>query len=343
MNNNTGLVLDNRYFNHVIERQSLENPERLRNLYQILESPKYKGRFTKIDPREIHISDVHTVHSSFYIDQLRNHSINKDPYSYDKDTYLMDQSLHTAQLAAGGCFQLVDKIMSQELSQGFALIRPPGHHAEMGRGMGFCILNNVALAARYLMKNYGLNRIMIIDFDVHHGNGTQDVFYEDNEVLFLSIHQKGIFPFSGDPHEIGKGKGEGYSVNIPVFSQFGDTEYTFLLGRLLQSLVEQYLPQFILVSAGYDAHVDDSISGTTLSTDWYRTATLMLRQYAEEACDGRLLFILEGGYNPVSLESSVLATIDGLLQPMNGRVGVLHSNRAEKVLHNHPARSFWTI
>lgn len=343
MNNTTGLVFDNRYFSHVIERQSPENPERLRNLYQILESSNYKRRYTRIDPREIHISDVHSVHSSFYIDQLRQHSINPDPYSYDKDTYLMDQSIHTAQLAAGGCFQLLDKIMSKELSNGFALIRPPGHHAEMGRGMGFCIFNNVALAARYLMQQYGLSRIMIIDFDVHHGNGTQDVFYEDNQVLFLSIHQKGIFPFSGDPHETGKGKGEGYSVNVPVFSQFGDTEYTFLLGRLMQSLAEQYMPQFILISAGYDAHQDDTISTTTVSTEWYKTATMMLRQYAEEACDGRLLFVLEGGYNPESLESSVLATIDGLLQPMNGRVGVMHSSRAEKVLLDHPARGFWTI
>lgn len=343
MNSKTGLVFDNRYFNHVINRQSPENPERLRHLYQVLESSKYKGRYSRIEPREILLSDVHSVHSSFYLDQLRQHSINHDPYSYDKDTYLMDQSMHTAQLAAGGCFQLIDKIMADELGNGFALIRPPGHHAEMGRGMGFCIFNNAALAARYLMDQYGLNRIMIVDFDVHHGNGTQDVFYENNEVLFLSLHQKGIFPFSGDPHELGKGKGEGFSVNVPVFSQFGDIEYTFLLGRLLQSLVEQYLPQFILVSAGYDAHEDDTISATSVSTDWYKSATLMLRQYAEEACDGRILFILEGGYNPVSLETSVLATVDGLLQPMNGRVGVMHSSRAEKVLQNHPARGFWTI
>lgn len=341
--NKSGLVFDNRYFNHAIDGHSPENPERIRNVYQELSRPKYEDRYERISPRESTIEEISSVHSSLYLSQLREHSISTDPYSYDRDTYLMEDSLLTAQLAAGGCFSLADEILSGSLENGFALIRPPGHHAEMGRGTGFCIFNNVALTAKYLQNTYGLNRIMIVDFDVHHGNGTQDIFYESDQVMFVSIHQRGLFPFSGDIVEVGKGKGQGYNINVPVFSQFGDVEYTFLLGRLLQSLVEQFMPQFILVSAGYDGHADDTISGTTLSSNWYATATTMLKQYAAESCDGKIMFILEGGYNPISLEDSIFASLDALLANNVSRVGVMRSERAEKLLIDHPISNFWTL
>ncbi len=343
MNKTTGLVFDNRLFAHRIDQHSPENPERIRNIYSHLESDKYTNTCENVKARELTIDEVHSVHSSLYVEQLREHSVTDNPYSYDRDTYLMEDSFHTAQLAAGGCFELADKIMSGDLTNGFALIRPPGHHAEVGRGMGFCILNNIALTAKYLQQKHGLNRILIVDFDAHHGNGTQDVFYETDEVMVLSLHQKGLFPFSGEPHEVGKEKGTGYTINVPVFSQFGDVEYTFLMGRLLQSVVEQYLPQFILVSAGYDAHVDDTISATMLSTNWYASVTSMLKQYAADACDSRLMYVLEGGYNPVSLEESVLASLDAMCASEGGRVGVMHSARAEKILIDHPLHDFWTL
>lgn len=343
MNKSTGLVFDNRLFAHKIDQHSPENPERIRNIYSQLESDKYTNICERITARELTIDEVQSVHSSLYVEQLREHSVTDNPYSYDRDTYLMQDSFHTAQLAAGGCFELADKIMSGDLTNGFALIRPPGHHAEVGRGMGFCILNNIALTAKYLQQKYGLNRILIVDFDAHHGNGTQDVFYETDEVMVLSLHQKGLFPFSGEPREVGKEKGSGYTINVPVFSQFGDVEYTFLMGRLLQSVVEQYLPQFILVSAGYDAHVDDSISATMLSTNWYASVTSMLKQYAADACDSRLMYVLEGGYNPISLEESVLASLDAMCASNGGRVGVMHSARAEKLLVDHPLHDFWTL
>lgn len=343
MNNRTGLVFDNRFFAHAIDRHSPENPDRVRKIYQQLAGDRYAGKFKTVKPRELSNNEMHYVHSSLYIKQLREHSVSENPYSYDRDTYLMQESLNTAQLASGGCFQLVDEIMAEKLDNGFALIRPPGHHAEEGRGMGFCILNNVALTAKYLQQKYGLNRILIVDFDAHHGNGTQDVFYDSDKVMVISLHQKGLFPFSGEPYEIGKEKGKGYTINVPVFSQFGDVEYTFLMGRLLQSIVEQYLPQFILVSAGYDAHIDDTISATMLSTSWYGTVTSMLKQYAAESCDGKLLYVLEGGYNPIALEESVLTSVDALLSSNGTRVGVMHSSRAEKLLVDHPMKEFWTI
>lgn len=343
MNNRLGLVFDNRYLRHAITQPSLENPDRVRGLYLRLHQEKYCGAIAHIPPREAGHADICMVHSSFYVEQLREHAVKSDPFSYDRDTYLMEESLITARIAAGGCLELADRIMGGELDYGFSLVRPPGHHATAGRGMGFCIFNNVALTAEYLRRKHGLRRILILDFDVHHANGTQEIFYDSNEVMVVSIHQKGIFPFTGEAEEIGDQGGAGYTINLPVHPQFGDGEYTYLLGRLLQGVVEQYLPQFILVSAGYDGHREESISGTLLSTGWFATITHLLRRHAQESCDNRLLYIMEGGYNPVALEKSILATIDALLRKRIERPGILAAPRAERLFENHPLHQYWTI
>jgi len=341
--NSTGLFLDQRCLYHAIEQHSPENPERLRALYRTLREPRWRERFVEVAAREATAAQVERVHSRFYLDQLREHSVRGKPFAYDKDTYLMEESLPTALLSAGGCLALADAIMAGAINQGFALVRPPGHHATAGRGMGFCILNNVALTARHLQQAHGLQRILIVDFDVHHANGTQEIFYESSRVLVLSIHQRGIFPFSGGVEELGSDEGLGYTVNIPVHPQFGDMEYSFLLGGLLQSLSEQYLPQIILVSAGYDAHAEDSISQILLSTEWFANATAMLRRAARDICCGRLLFILEGGYNIHALEQSVLATLDALLDETISLPGILPVERAVRLLEQHPLREFWTL
>lgn len=340
MNKRVGLLVDDRLLKHAISRHSPENPGRLRNLFNVVRH-RYRKECQFYEARHATAADIAAVHSNFYLEQLREHQLRSEPFSYDRDTYLMEHSLQTAELAAGGCLELADRIMAGELDHGFSLNRPPGHHAEPGRGMGFCIFNNVAITAEYLRSRYHLNRILILDFDAHHGNGTQEVFYDTDEVLFVSVHQRDIFPFSGKAEEIGSGKGEGFTLNIPVFSQFGDAEYTFLLGRILQTVVEQYLPQIILVSAGYDGHCEETISGTTLSTGWFGLIAAMLKQYARETCDGRLLMILEGGYNPRSLEASVVATIDGLLASRRDRIGVFFSERANQVLKDHPLNTRW--
>lgn len=342
MKSKVGIVLDDRYLDHCITEKSPENPERVKKLYATVHD-QFSSACHFFSGRELEGENLSQVHSSFYLDQLKEHILNPDPYSYDRDTYLMKESLKVARLAAGGCLGLADRIMQQELTSGFALIRPPGHHAEGGRGTGFCILNNVAITANYLQRVYGLNRILIVDFDAHHGNGTQDIFYDSPDVLFISLHQRNIFPFSGDSGEIGTGDGVGYTVNIPVFPQFGDSEYTFLLGRILQTAAEQFLPQVILVSAGFDAHTDDTISGTVLSTRWFNRAARMLDQYAGDLCGGKIMFILEGGYNPVALEASVVATIEGMLDKNSSRVGVMHNERALPLLREHPMNDFWAV
>lgn len=342
MNNRIGLVFDERYLRHKTAKRSLENPERLRFLTSAVQQ-RYAGRYNLCPPREATVEEVEAVHSRFYLDQIREHAAHPNPFSYDPDTYLMEESLYTAGLAAGGCLALADEIVNGNLDYGYALIRPPGHHAEPGRGMGFCVMNNIAITAQYLRKHYGLNRILILDFDVHHGNGTQEIFYESDEVLFASLHQRDLFPGTGKADQTGSEDGCGYTFNVEVHPQFGDTEYTFLIGRLLQGVIEQFLPQIILVSAGYDGHKDDTISSTLLTTSWFGTVATMLKQYAGEACDGRLLFVLEGGYNIDSLQASVLATLDSLLAPPVTRVGVPYSERGESVLKKHPLKNRWNI
>ncbi len=341
--NRLGLVFDHRFLHHAIAGPSLENPERIRCLYLHLQQQKDRQAISHVSPREATSAEINMVHSSFYVEQLREHAVKADPYSYDRDTYIMDDSLPTARLAAGGCLALAESIMAGDIDYGFSLARPPGHHATAGRGMGFCLFNNIALTAEYLRRHYGLRRILIVDFDAHHANGTQEIFYDTNEVLVLSIHEKGLFPFTGEADEIGAKAGKGYTLNIPVYSQFGDSEYTYLLGRLLQGVVEQYLPQFILVSAGYDGHRDDSISGTLLTTPWFATITHILRKHAADSCSNRLLYIMEGGYNPAALEKSVIATIEALQQNNFDRPGILTVPRAEKILHDHPLHQYWTI
>ena len=343
MNKAPGLLFDRRYFDHSIPLPSLENANRVRPLYQTLEGPEYAGQVRTFRPREATVAEVETVHSAFYLEQLREHANAADPYSYDRDTYLMERSLYTAALAAGGCMELADRIAQGEIDYGFALVRPPGHHAEPGRGMGFCVFNNVAITAEYLRRVYGLQRILILDFDVHHGNGTQAVFYETEQVFYLSIHQERLFPFTGQAHESGMGKGQGYTINLPVHSQFADPEYMYLMSKVLGGVVEQYLPQIILVSAGYDGHGDDAISRVQLTTGWFAAITELLKYLARAACDDRLLFVLEGGYNPVSLQASVLATVESLLQPVGRRPGVVHSERAARILDNHPLHTSWTV
>ena len=226
MSKRCGLLLDDRFFKHAIHQPSPENPKRLRSLYSSI-NKNFRESFHFLEPRQASVENITAAHSTFYLDQLAEHLMKADPFSYDRDTYLMEDSYNTALLAAGGCLEMADCIMSAELNHGFALIRPPGHHAEPGRGMGFCILNNIGITAKYLLETYGLKRILILDFDAHHGNGTQEMFYESDNVLVVSLHQSGIFPFSGTVDEMGSEDGTGYNINLPVFAQFGDQEYTF--------------------------------------------------------------------------------------------------------------------
>ncbi len=325
-----GVVSDERYFYHRLEQKTKECPERLRDIYLEIKKPSYSKYIKGFSPRSITDEEMLSVHSQFFIDQIIHYSVYENPFAYDKDTYLMRDSLVTAQLASGGCIVLADAIMTGEIDRGFALVRPPGHHADTGRGSGFCILNNIAITAKYLEDKYKLDRILIIDFDVHHANGTQEIFYLSDKVLVISIHQEDIFPFSGKVEDFGKKNGYGYNINIPVNSQYGDLEYKYIFGKVIQNIAEQYLPQIILVSAGFDAHEDDSISKTCVTTKGFSDIAEILKYFAKMFCNDKLLYVLEGGYNHDSLKDSVMTTIDSLIEGDVEKPGFGFSSRAEK-------------
>ena len=325
-----GVIQDSCFFEHKIEKSSKECPERLRKLYHDIEQDPRLAGLIRFPVQAVSDEQIFRVHSEHYLKQVLAHAVKPDPYSYDVDTYLTPESPYIARLAAGGCLALADAVLSREVDTGFALVRPPGHHAEIGRGMGFCIFNNIALTAQHLIDRHGLSRILIIDFDVHHGNGTQDIFFQTDKVLTLSIHQNNIFPFSGQATEIGQGEGRGYNINIPVPAQFGDAEYSCLFGTIVQNVIENYLPQAILVSAGYDAHAEDPISQTGLSTEGYYAMTRALQYFASNS-DSRLLFVLEGGYEINSLSAAACATLRALGEPPAAQ-GFLHAPRVIQLI-----------
>jgi len=200
------------------------------------------------------------------------------------------------------------------LDNGFALVRPPGHHAERDRAMGFCLFNNVAIGAHYALKNFPLQRILIVDWDVHHGNGTQNSFYEDPRVLYFSTHRYAFYPGTGAATEVGRGRGEGFTVNIPLSPGAGDPEYGIIFEKILKPVALEYQPQLILVSAGFDTHYNDPLGGMEVTERGFARMTQILMEIAAATAEGKLAFTLEGGYNFAAERRSVKAVIEELSQ-----------------------------
>jgi acetoin utilization deacetylase AcuC-like enzyme len=232
---------------------------------------------------------------------------------FDSDTYVTADSWEAASLAAGAAVGAVDAVAGGRYGRAFALVRPPGHHATPGRAMGFCLLNNVAVAARYAVQQLGLQRVAIVDYDVHHGNGTQDVFYGDPNVLFVSTHAAPFYPGTGSMSEMGDGKALGATLNIPLPFGVGDTGYAAVFEQVVAPALRRFRPQLIFVSAGYDAHWSDPLGPMVLSVSGYAHLTATLVELAEELCDGKLVMVLEGGYNLDALGACVVASLRLLL------------------------------
>ncbi len=335
MNKKIGIVASNKFFDHCIDQPVKESPRRLHRLYANLKRQEYQDFLLSYPPLPASDDELQQIFSSLYLDQLRHYSVHKNHFAYDKDTYLMESSVHTARLALGGCLGLANAIMTGEIDCGFALIRPPGHHAEQGRGMGYCIFNNIATVAQHLLNQFGFERILIFDFDAHHGNGTQNWFYHDKQVLTISIHQRNLFPAnSGSIEEFGEGEGLGYNINIPVKPTFGNQEYNCLTGRVIQEIIDQFMPQIILVAAGFDGHRDDSMSGLNLTTGWFNSIAGIMKYFANEYCGGKLMYVLEGGYNAEVLDEAVLATLKTMYSPAPDEIGFCHSPRALDLIKN---------
>lgn len=310
----TGYVFHPIYLEHNDPGHS-ECRERLQRIIESLESSGTLARLTPIEATPIDLELLSTMHDPNYI-ELVERCANSGGGMLDLDTYVNARSYEAGLMAAGGLINAVEAVLTGQVDNAFALVRPPGHHALRNRGMGFCLFNNVALAAQYAIQKHGLSRILIVDFDVHHGNGTQDAFYERDDVLYFSTHQYPHYPGTGHWKQRGQGKGEGegYTVNVPLPYGVGDEGYAQAFEEILLPLARRYNPNLVLVSAGYDAHWADPLANMRLSTTGFHHLTSTLVSLAEELCQGRLVMTLEGGYDLSALSHSVLATFAALMR-----------------------------
>lgn len=288
-----------------------ENPARLKAILDAFEESPHKQYLDKSIVRPATIPEISQVHELDYI----NHVISMDgkESSLDPETPISSGSVKAAFLAAGLGIELVEKVMSGKIQNGFALVRPPGHHSRPHTAMGFCIFNNIAIAVKKALS-MGLKRILILDWDVHHGNGTQETFYEDDKVMFIDLHQDNLFPVgSGLLNQIGKGKGLGFTVNIPLPEECRNEDYFYAFDKIVKPLARSYKPELILVSAGFDAHESDPLANMKLTTEGYRILMSKAKRLANELCGGKIILFLEGGYNPYFLAKNVMACVDVLV------------------------------
>lgn len=307
----TGYVYDPIFLEHDL-RGHPENAQRLVRVARLLEETGTLARLTLVPARAISESELAWNHAPDYVEQVCR-AAERGGGHLDMDTYVAAGSYEAALKAAGGLIDLTAAVLEGRLDNGFGLLRPPGHHALRGRGMGFCLFNNIALAAYAALEAHGLDRVLIVDFDVHHGNGTQDSFDDDPRVLYFSTHQYPFYPGTGHWQEIGRGKGQSFTANVPLPPGVGDAGFTLIFEDFLWPLAERYHPQLVLVSAGYDAHWNDPLAGMQLSITGYAWLARSLKSLAETLCEGKLVFTLEGGYNLDVLSYAVLNTFKVLL------------------------------
>ena len=317
--NTVAIVRDPIYLKHSNGPMHPEGPERLVAIDRMLLEFPLKANLADIAPRDATFEELALIHEESYIRRIeqtreRNFTV------LDPDTSACSDSYAAALRAAGGTLAAAEAVLSGSHPAAFAFVRPPGHHAEADRAMGFCLFNNIAVAAMYALRRHGLRRVLIVDWDVHHGNGTMHSFYESDEVLYFSVHQYPHYPGTGRTDEIGRGAGQGYTVNVPLYGGQGDSEYLYVFRQLLVPIARVYAPQLILVSAGFDTHRNDPLAGMQLSSDSYGRMAAILRQLSDECCPGRLAFTLEGGYDRAALCEGISAVLSNLIDgPENRR------------------------
>jgi acetoin utilization deacetylase AcuC-like enzyme len=292
-----------------------EQPARITAIEDALEARGWLG-FERVESPAVDRSVLEAVHPERYVESISSLSA-RGGGQLDLDTVLSSRSYEAALHAAGGAVALTEMIVSGDRPTGFSSHRPPGHHASQARAMGFCLFNNVAVAARFALDRLGLERVMIFDWDVHHGNGTSDIFYGTDAVLFVSVHQSPLYPGTGHPSEVGDGAGAGYTVNLPVPPGADDHLYLSLVDHVVAPLARAYEPQLLLVSAGYDAHAEDPLAECHVSDEGFAAMTVAVRRIAS-SLGVPLGLVLEGGYALSALARSVAATLAALSGPLPG-------------------------
>ena len=305
-----GVILDEVFLEHRNPPGHPEHPQRIMVLIEAL--AKYPGPISRFAPRPIEGKWLLTVHSPEHVNRIRA-TQGLSQRDLDPDTHTGPRSYEVACLAAGSPVHLLQLMREGRIDAGFSLARPPGHHATRTRAMGFRLFNNAAIAAEWAIQEQLARHVAILDFDVHHGNGTQEIFWTRSDVLYLSTHQFPHYPGTGAFNEIGEGAGKGFTVNFPVPAGRDDAFFVHLYNDLAVPVLEQFKPDLILVSAGYDTHAKDPLAGMKMTADGFGAIASALTAAARRLCQGRLIFLLEGGYDPKGLTEGVVATIDGAL------------------------------
>jgi acetoin utilization deacetylase AcuC-like enzyme len=307
----TGIVREDIYLKHDMGMYHPESPERLEVIYELIDDIGESLSLLTVPARKALIEELCLNHDSRYVEKIADTTACESTF-LDPDTSACEHSWDAASTAAGGVFSLIDAVVESRIRNGFAFVRPPGHHAERRRAMGFCLFNNVALAAHYALDHHKMDRVAIIDWDLHHGNGTQNSFYEDPRVLFISTHQYPHYPGTGGIKEVGHGPGEGFTVNVPMAAGAGDAEYLAVFKMLVEPLLDAFRPELVLVSAGFDAHEQDPLGGMNLTEEGYDILTRIIMRKAMEICSDRLILTLEGGYNVAALKNSIRMILKSL-------------------------------
>ncbi|MBA7610675.1 Histone deacetylase-like amidohydrolase [subsurface metagenome] len=310
--NRIAIVRDPIYLKHSNGPGHPEGPQRLQAIDRMLEEFPLKGQVTDIPARDANPAELAWVHEREYIKRIEQ-TRNRGYTMLDPDTGATADSYAAALRAAGGTMEAVNAVLTGQFESAFAFVRPPGHHAEAGRAMGFCLFNNVAVGALYAINTHGLKRVLILDWDIHHGNGTMHSFYNSDQVLYFSLHEYPHYPGTGSMDEIGRGAGAGYTVNVPLGGGQGDGEYMAIFHDLFQPIVREFAPELILISAGFDAHRSDPLADMALSSDGYAGMTAAVKEVADDCCRGKIALVLEGGYNLSALSEGIAGVLLTLL------------------------------
>ena len=309
----TGLLLDDIFRTHDTGEGHPESPARYRAVMETLLKQGIYDEAVPIDPRVAEPDDIMLCHLKSYFD-IAKHDVESGAHELSTgDTQICRRSFDVAMHAVGGVLNAVDEVMTGSLTNAFCAVRPPGHHARPGQGMGFCLFNNVGIGARYAQKKHGAGKVMIVDWDVHHGNGTQDIFYEDGSVLFFSTHQSPLYPNTGHAEETGAGKGRGCIINAPLPAGSGMKEVNAAFTDRLIPAAQAFKPDLIMISAGFDSRRGDPLGDFQLTDPDFISLTRTLMKLAEEECGSRIVSVMEGGYNVAGLASGVTAHMRALL------------------------------
>jgi len=311
----TGIVYDDIYLQHDTGPHHPETSQRLEAILGTLEAAGLLNKLTRIEPVPAERSILELCHEPSYIDTFNNAVDGGFPFLNTPECPLSPATFDAALYAVGGLLKATDKVLDGEVKNCFCAVRPPGHHAERSQAMGFCYFNNVAIAARYLQKQHAIERVAVIDWDVHHGNGTQHIFENDSTVFYISFHQdpSSCYPGTGWAQEIGNGEGEGYTLNLPMPPGAGNDEYIEAMHKVEQKM-DTFKPQFVLISAGFDAHLADPLAHIKLSRKGYEELTRRIMSIAQKYAENRLVSALEGGYNLKALGMSVQTHIEVLME-----------------------------